>query len=71
VITDIDFNGEFVHVEFTRNNGEPAAASYQLCIWGNPPASLWNQRERKELARVRALDAAEGQARSGDNEGGH
>jgi hypothetical protein len=61
IITDIDFNGEFVHVEFTRNNGERVAASYKLCIWGQPPASLWNQRERKALARVRALDAAEGQ----------
>jgi hypothetical protein len=37
VITDINFNGEFVHVEFTRENGERVAAGYKLCIWDLPP----------------------------------
>jgi hypothetical protein len=61
VVTDMNFNGEFVHVEFTRNNGERVRAGYRLCIWDRPPANLWNQKEEKALERVRALDAAEAQ----------
>ena len=45
VVTDMNFNGQFVTVDFTRNNGERVSATYQLCLWENPPANLWNQKE--------------------------
>src|SRR6516165_3054941 len=45
VVYDINTNGQFVHVEFTRNNGERVAAVYELCAWDQPPASLWNRRD--------------------------
>jgi len=58
VVKDMSFNGEFVTVEFIRNNGESVVAEYRLCAWGRPPANLWNPGAKKAIAKMRALDAA-------------
>jgi hypothetical protein len=43
VVTDISFNGEFVHVEFTRNNGERVIGIYKRAGWDWAPITVWNR----------------------------
>jgi hypothetical protein len=39
-LTKIENDGRFVHVEFTRNNGERVSATYELWAWNQPPADV-------------------------------
>lgn len=62
VVTDISFNGQYVHVAFVRNNGEHVVGLYALHGWGRSPANADRQdrKARKFLAKVRAEDVAPG-----------
>ena len=48
--TDIQSNGKYVGVAFTRNNGERVIGSYKLIGWGYPPAAEWNPRPARRRA---------------------
>jgi hypothetical protein len=43
VVTDMNFNGEFVTVEFTRHNGERVIGTYKLTGWDWAPLTVWNR----------------------------
>ena len=52
--TDIQSNGKYVHVAFTRDDGEQVVGIYKLCGWDCPPAIEWDQYSRRRPARRRA-----------------
>jgi hypothetical protein len=55
--TGISDNGEYVHVAFTRNDGERVVGIYKRVGWDYPPATEWDQYSRPARRRA-APDAA-------------
>jgi hypothetical protein len=43
VVTDISFNGKYVHVGLIGNNGERAIGIYKRVGWDFPPATVWRR----------------------------
>lgn len=60
-VTDIAVNGQFVHVYFVRNNGEPVIGWYKRIGWDLAPQKRANAAFQRRLARynpVRSEDKA-------------
>ena len=49
--TGISDNGKYVHVAFTRNDGERVVGRYELVGWDSPPATEWDQYSRRSPRR--------------------